>query len=436
MPYLKLIRTGHDDPESLENLYQTALQANEADEFAASLLTCYQESPSNVLYAAWFYRLQAAPQEQPEGRAINWKAAVPLSVTLGLIFWILSEPSFELPDRVPYLALMWAPIVSCFVILFLTLTAGQLTRRALLISIGVMLVILYVTLLTKSPDRARYRDLMMAHLPLLAWIGVGASVLGSRSDHRNRFAFLSKSIEVFVTGGIFLIAGGVFMAITFGMFDALNIAIPDTITRLLLAGGGGLVPVLAVASVYDPMVGPAAQSFEQGVGKLMSTLTRILLPLTLLVLVVYLLFIPFNFMEPFNKREVLVVYNAMLFAIMGLLVCVTPVRESHLPQKHRSALRRGVLAVAILAVLISLYAISATLHRTLTDDLGLSMNRLTIIGWNSINIGILLLLIYRFFKGGPKEWVHSLQSAFGMGAIAYVVWTIFLILGIPLLFKG
>jgi hypothetical protein len=436
MPYLEQIRSGHNDPASLENLYQAALQAHEADQFTASLLTCYQESPSNLLYAAWFYRLQAAPREEPAGRNINWKAAVPLSVALGLILWILSDPRFQLPNDVPYLGLMWAPIVSCFVIAFLTVTNRQYTIRSLLISIAIIWAILYVTLFTKSPGRFRYRDLMALHLPLLAWIGVGASILGSRSDHQNRFAFLSKSIEVFVTGGIFIIAGGVFVAITFGMFDALNISIPDTITRLLLAGGGGLVPVLAVASVYDPLVRPADQIFEQGVGKLISTLTRILLPLTLLVLVVYLIFIPFNFMEPFNERDVLIVYNAMLFAIMVLLVGVTPVRESHLPQLHRTALRRGVLAVAILAVLISLYALSATLHRTLTDDLGLSMNRLTIIGWNSINIGILSLLIYRFYKRGPQEWVRSLQSTFGLGAIAYVVWTIFLILAIPLLFKA
>lgn len=436
MTYLDEIRAGHSDPESLENLYHTARRENQGDDFASSMLDCYRESPDNLLYAAWYYRLQAAPQDEDEGRTINWKAAVPLSVALGLIFWLLSDPGFELPNGAPYLALVWAPIVSCFVIAFLTISAREHTRRSLLIIIGVISATIYVLLITRSPGRARFQDLMMGHLPLLAWIGVGAYILGPRSDHQNRFAFLSKSLEVFVTGGIFMIAGGIFMVITFGMFDALDIRIPDTVSRLLLAGGAGLIPVLAVASSYDPLLQPSAQRFEQGVGKLLSTVMRILLPLTLLVLIVYLIFIPLNFMEPFNKREVLIVYNAMLFAVMALLIGVTPVHERALPPQYRSVLRNVILAVAILAVLISLYAISATVHRTITDDLGLSMNRLTIIGWNVINIGVLSLLIYRFLKNDAKLWIPALQSTLSQGTIGYVVWTIFLIVAIPILFQG
>jgi hypothetical protein len=163
---------------------------------------------------------------------------------------------------------------------------------------------------------------------------------------------------------------------------------------------------------------------------------RILLPLTLLVLVAYLVFIPFNFMEPFRRREVLVVYNVMLFAIMGLLIGVTPMRESDLSSRHLSWLRKGVLAVTVLAGLISLYALSATIYRTLTDDAGLTMNRLTIIGWNIINIGLLSLWSYRYYKAGPKLWIQSLQSTLSMGTIGYVVWTVFLVLAIPIFFQG
>mgnify|MGYP000299541529 CR=1 FL=1 len=42
--------------------------------------------------------------------------------------------------------------------------------------------------------------------------------------------------------------------------------------------------------------------------------------LTLALLVVYLAFIPFNFRAPFENREVLISYNAMLFAVMALLL--------------------------------------------------------------------------------------------------------------------
>jgi len=153
--------------------------------------------------------------------------------------------------------------------------------------------------------------------------------------------------------------------------------------------------------------------------------------LALLVLAIYLLVIPFRFMEPFRRRDVLIVFNAMLFGVMGLLVGVTPVREENLPERYQSLLRTGILAVAALAVLISLYALSAVVYRTVLG--GLTLNRLTVIGWNTINIGILGLVLYRQLKRSPAAWVPSLQAVAAVGMIGYIGWTAFLIVAAPLL---
>jgi hypothetical protein len=151
--------------------------------------------------------------------------------------------------------------------------------------------------------------------------------------------------------------------------------------------------------------------------------------LTLLVLIVYLFFIPFNFMQPFRNRDILIVYNVMLFAVMGLLIGVTPMQKEDLPERYHGALRTGILAVAGLTLLVSLYAMSATVYRTALG--GFTLNRLTVIGWNTINIGILALLIYKQFKHGAGVWIRSLQSTFSTGTIAYVVWALFLVLATP-----
>lgn len=434
MEYLPEIHAARNDARLLEEVYQAARRENEESEFAASLLSCYQESPDNVLYAAWYYRLQqAAQEEQVERRGINWKLAVPLSVIAGLAFWLLSNPRFDFPDGVPYLVLLWAPLGACFVIAFLTISRRRYDTLSLLAILGLVGFGAYVTLFTTLGRGQYYPVLMAIHLPLLAWIAAGWSVLGPRSDDQNRFAFLIKSIEVFITGGLYLMAGGAFAGIAVGMFSALGITPSDEIMRQLAAGGAGLIPVLAVASVYDPRVSPIAQRFEQGLGRLISTLMRLLLPLTLLVLIIYLFVIPFNFMEPFRRREVLIVYNVMLFAIMGLLIGATPMRARDPAPKYEWALRTGILAVVILTIVISLYALSAIVYRTLG---GMTMNRLTVIGWNSINIGILVLLFYKQFKDGPALWISSLQSVFSRATIAYIVWGVFLVLSVPLLFKG
>jgi hypothetical protein len=298
---------------------------------------------------------------------------------------------------------------------------------------GLVIAGVYVTLFTTLAARVPYQTLMVLHLPVLAWAATGISILGWKSDTQNRFAFMSKSIEVFVTGGVFVIIGGIFAGITIGLFEALGVRIPVELQRFLVAGGGGIICVLTVAIVYDPQASPLAQKFEQGLGRLVPIMMRLLLPATLLVLAVYLMVIPFNFMQPFNNREILIVYNIMLFAVMGLLLGVTPVQGADLAPKYHGTLRAGILAVAVLTILISVYALSATVYRTALG--GFTVNRVTVIGWNTINIGLLIGLVYTQLKRGAAAWIASLQSVFSAGAVVYTVWTILLLVFIPWLFR-
>jgi hypothetical protein len=184
--------------------------------------------------------------------------------------------------------------------------------------------------------------------------------------------------------------------ITMGMFSALNVTLPDTIMRLVAAGGFGLIPILAVATMYDPLVTPEAQDFSQGLSKFIFTMMRLLLPLTLIVLVIYVLVIPFNFMAPFQNRDLLIVYNVMQFAIIGLLIGVTPLKLDDLSPKLQVWLRRGIIAIIILALIVSVYALSAVIYRTVNGEI--TLNRVTIIGWNIINIIILAALLVTVAK--------------------------------------
>ncbi len=434
MKYLQDIRAAHADPERLENLYRAALRENAGDEWEADVLACHAESPDNILYAAWRYRLQAAEIEQPESRGVNWKLAIPVGLAAGLVFAALSISRFDLPRHVPLLLFAWAPIGACFIVAFLTLqtTSRPHPKRAWAVIGGLIAIGVYVILVVALATREQYEILMVLHLPLLALTGVGIGLVGIRSNAQERFAFLLKTIEVGVTGGVYVIVGGMFAGVTLGLFAALSVQLPDDLIKALIAGGAGVICVLAVATVYDPRVAPLAQRFEQGLGKLVPTMMRLLLPLTLIVLAVYLFVIPFNFMQPFLNRDILIVYNIMLFAVMGLLIGATPLQGHDLPKYH-GALRAGILAVASLTVVVSLYALSATVYRTALG--GFTLNRVAVIGWNVINISILVALIYKRVKHGAAAWIGSLQSAVSAGTIAYVVWALFLTLISPWLFR-
>jgi hypothetical protein len=445
MSYTDTVNALAADAAQLEQVYQTALQAGEAEAFQEAIATSHTAAPDNLLYAAWFYRLKQTAA-QAKGYVVAWAWVIPLAVINGLLFWWLSDERYTITiagllpgssrNYLPGIVLLAAPLCAAFVLVYITAVGRKNWRLSALIG-GVLLaaaayVLLIYPRLGIRPFQEQYLTLMAAHLPLLAWAGVGAFLVAGHRDPSNRFAFLIKSLEAFIFGGLFLMAGGAFTGITVGLFSALGIEFPETVIRLFIAGGVGLVSVVAVAVMYNPTVLPVEQSFNEGLSKLIALLMRFMLPLTLLVLLVYLAFIPFNFRAPFDNRDVLIVYNLMLFAVVALLVGATPVSMAGISPRLAHWLRLGIIAVAALALLVSLYALAAILYRTAFDRL--TPNRLTFIGWNLINIGLLAVLLFFQLRVKDGRWLPGLYRAYSFGTVAYAAWTIVVILALPWLF--
>jgi hypothetical protein len=445
MSYYDAINDHAQDAEHLEEIYQSALKGGQAGAFKEAIDAGYAAAPENLLFAAWFYRLQYAAS-RAKSFVIAWAWAIPLALVNALLFWWLSSDRFMITietfrrgDRnyLPAIVLLAGSLSAVFILIYLTVTGQKRWWLSALTGVLLLAAAGYVLLTYPQTDlvlfQEQYLTLMAIHLPLLAWAGVGAVLLFEHRDPVNRFAFLIKSLEIFIVGGLFVLAGGLFTAITFGLFDALDVTLPDSVMRLFFAGGLGLIVVVAVSVIYNPTVPPAEQSFDEGISKLVSMIVRLLLPLTLLVGVVYLVFIAFNFQAPFDNRDVLISYNIMLFAIVALLVAATPINLADTSPRLAQWLRLGIIGVATLALLVSFYALAAILYRTSIDRL--TPNRLTFIGWNIINSGLLILLL--FFQLRSKrngQWLNGLYRAFSMGTVAYVVWIVVVILSIPWLF--
>lgn len=444
MSYQEKVDALAEDAEQLEQLYQTACKAGETAAFKQAIEANYTTAPKNLLYAAWFHRLKHTAAQTKE-YVVAWVWVVPLAVVNGLLFWWLSGERFiitiedfrgEPHDFLPVIGLLAAPLTAAFVLTYLTVVGRKNRRLSALIAVILLGAGGYVYFIYPQLGprffQEQYLTLMIFHLPLLAWAGVGTFLVARHRDPVNRFTFLIKSLEAIIFGGLFLIAGVVFTAITIGLFAALDIELPEEVRRLFFAGGLGLAAVVAVAVIYNPTVPPAQQSFNEGLSKLVALLMRLMLPLTLLVLLVYLVFIPFNFRAPFDNRQVLIIYNVMLFAVVALLVGATPVSLADISPRMAHWLRLGIIAVAALALLVSLYALAAILYRTALDRL--TPNRLTFIGWNVINIGLLFLILLWQLRGKGGRWLDGLYRAFRAGTSIYAVWTLMIILALPWLF--
>ena len=443
MPYQDRIRDIGSDPEQLELAYQDALKAGEGDAFAAALLAAHAAAPDDLLYSAWRYRLAqglAQAVAQTKQRVIAWSWAVPLALVNALLLWLLSDERIEIriDDRSfgPGIVLLAAPISALAVLAFLVAAGPRRGRRALLTAAGIAAVTGYAWLLHPRVTPRAFEEQVLAlmgmHVPVLAWSAVGLYLLWSARDAANRFAFLIKSLELFIAGGLFGIACGLFVGISMGMFAAIAIEPPEIVIRLFVAGGGGLVPVLAAAICYDPRHLPARQSFEEGLSRFIATLMRVLLPLTLVVLAVYVVLIPLHFRAAFENRDVLIIYNGMLFAVLALLVGATPVPDAEPTGRTKVWLRRLMVAIALLALVVGAYALAAIVYRTTKDVL--TPNRVTFIGWNLVNLGVLLTLLVKQARVRGGDALASLRETFALAMVPYAAWALCVVLVLPWLF--
>lgn len=87
----------------------------------------------------------------------------------------------------------------------------------------------------------------------------------------------------------------------------------------------------------------------------------------------------------------------------------------------------------MLATAFSVYALAAIGYRTWEG--GITLNRLTIIGWNVINIAILSRVLTCQRRADDLTWLQAIQAAFGAGMPIYVGWAVFVVLALPWLFR-
>jgi hypothetical protein len=422
------IRSLATDPAALENLFQAARHQRQAESFGAAIDTIYQEQPENLLFGAWHYRLRSAMEHARA--AVSWPLAIGLSMALGLIFWVLSGNTLGLIIQgVPYLVPLIGPLTVLAIMTYLTFAGGRAYLRFGALAAVVVALGAYAAFVAPLMREQYNLPLPWLHVPVVAVACLGVLLVGWHSPATERFAFLAKALEVFATAGVFLVVGGIFIGITVGLFAALRIDVPPDVARLFVVGVGGFVPVIAVLNVYNPALPLSQQEFGRGFARIIAVLLRVMLALALIVMVIYLIAIPFNFSAPFEQRDVLIIYNVLLFAVMGLLVGVTPMDPEEVSEQWRGWLRGGITALVALVLLVSLYALAAAAYRLATY--GVSANRVAVIGWNVINIGILIGALVAQARGGRDGWARGIRMALGMGVFAYVAWSAFVALALP-----
>lgn len=439
------IEEARGDAAGLERLYRQALAAGDVQAFEEAIRQCAGEHPEDILFSAWAYRLdvQSPPDAAKLGivkqsQARHWRMAVATSVVLGILYALFAggKPPVPIPGEAnPLFWIGWGPLTTLGILFYLASAdrTGKRIHRHGVPAVVIISIAVY-TALTAWGRTDQVAILIALHLPFAAWAAVGAGlVLRYPDPARQCHAFLVKSVETVLTGGIYFGAGVVFLGLTYGIFAVMGIELPQDSLQTVAAWGVGVIPILALASVYDPSAAPVAQNWATGLARILRILTRLILPLALGVLAVYVFwFIPAYFWRPFQEREVLIVYNATILAILVLLTVVVAGADEHRSPRQDMILRYAVLALSVLALLLNAYALAAIISRTF--ELGLTPNRYAVFGWNIVTLVMLGMVVVQMWRGRLDQWVHVLRESIARVSVLAVVWALWVLLGLPLSF--
>lgn len=446
MTFKNQIESVSGNPAELERLYREAVAAGDEAGFKEAIDNAAGEQPEDVLLSAWALRLdvRVQPGVVAGGQVVNssptrrWSIAIAVSVALGVASALLArgKPPAPIPGEAdPLFWIGWSPLIAMGIVAYLAIVDGS--RKRMYRYVGLAVAVIPIACYVAVTAWSRVDDIAILsalHLPLVAWGAIGAALATAYPDPaRQCYAFLVKSAETVLTGGIYFAGGFMFVGLTYGMFEVLGVSLAEEYLQDVAAWGIGAIPVMALATVYDPTIRPAAQDWATGLSRILRILTRLLLPLAVVVLVVYdFWFVPANFWKPFQEREVLIVYNLTILAILVLLTVVVSGNFEERYSLHDTILRSAVVALGGLTLLLNAYALVAIASRIY--DSGLTPNRYAVLGWNAVTLLMLVVVGSQLWRRRSDPWIDILRESIGRVSLLVVAWALWTIVGVPLAF--
>ncbi len=407
------ILTNLNNPARLEKLYRSNKAA-----FKQEFGLVYPQIKNNALADAWHERLNY------ESNDINWGSSKELTLVLiavliaGIIakiphFFSVNEDFFY-PRNVGFIVL---PILT----IYFAWKNKLSTDKIALIASVTLASIFYINFL---PDVKQSDTLVLAciHLGLFLWSVLGFAFVGNKVDDQNkRIGFLKYNGDLVVMTGLILIAGGIMSAITVGLFSLIGLKIDEFYFKY--------VGVFGLAGA--PIVGTyLTQTNPQLVGKVSPVIAKLFSPLVLIMLVTYLIAIIYSGKNPYNDREFLMIFNALLIGVMAIIF-FSVAETSKTPKNH---IQIWVLfLLSVVTIIVNGVALSAIVWRI--AEWGFTPNRSAVLGGNLLILINLLLVTTQLFRTLQKKVdLAGVERAIAFYLPFYCLWTIIVTFLFPLIF--
>lgn len=405
-----------DNPAQLEKLYREDKPA-----FKRAFNVLLPELKDNNLVSFWNERLNYESESIKWGTSRELLFVIIASLVAGLIAKLPAifsiDQEFFYPRNIGFIIF---PVLTVYFAWKNRLSTGKIAFIAGMTLIG----LLFINFL---PDVKKSDTLILSciHLPLFLWSLLGlAFVGGTRNNNEQRLDYLRFNGDLIVMTALILIAGGILTGVTIGLFDLIGLNIEKFYFEYVGIFGLAAAPVVGT---YLTRTNP------QLVGKVSPVIAKIFSPLVLVMLVVYLTAIIFSGKDPYNDRDFLLIFNALLIGVLALIffsVAETSKRSS----RSKSHLEIWILfLLSVVTIIVNCIALSAILFRI--SEWGITPNRAAVLGANLLVLINLLVVTAQLFRVLRKR-----REISGVGKVIakylpiYIIWTVIVTFAFPLIF--
>ena len=407
-----------NDPENLERLYH-----EDKKSFESGFEKIYPEIANTEMAKFWKSRLDFDKSTDKTKIGFGTDIFIMIAVCMFAGFLIKIPDLFNINIKSFFFYEKDAAII---VFLALSIYAFAINRdfskRNLLITLLVFIVsIIYINLLPNDRSSASV-NLVYIHMPLLIWCLYGLVYTDfDFKDQTKRIEYIRHNGDMAIMGALILIAGGILMMITIGLFQAIGIHVENFYMNYILLIGLVSAPVLTSYVL---------RNYTTLTDRIAHIIATIFSPLVLITLVIYLIAIPISGKDPYNDRNFLVIFNIMLLGVMALIVFSVSETSRNMKQKFNELV---LFILSIVTLLINLIALSAIFYRL--GEFGLTPNRLAILVSNIlifVNLIMITIDLYKInFKKAELEKVELTISKY---LPVYVIWVLIVVFGFPLFF--
>jgi hypothetical protein len=166
------------------------------------------------------------------------------------------------------------------------------------------------------------------------------------------------------------------------------------------------------------------------VNRISPLIARIFTPLVLAMLIIFLATMIFTGKNPYQDREFLLIFNALLIGVMALIIFSVSEASRGGYSRIRLVL---LLALSVFTIIVNGIALSAISFRLL--EYGLTPNRLAVLAGNLLIMTHLLMVTRKLWLVVRKQdAIEGVEKAIAGFLPVYALWTIVVVFGFPLFF--